>query len=51
LEQTIKGRYALPVNTARIYGPRTGVKNAPVRTGRTYGPYVRGVCTGSAYRP
>jgi len=39
-----KGRYALPVNTARIYGPyvrpvHTGVCLTPVYTARIYGPY------------
>jgi len=39
-----KGRYALPVHTARTYWcifdtVCTGVKNASVYTGRKYGPY------------
>ena len=50
-----KGRYALPVHTARTYGPYvrgvyTGVKNAPVYTGRKYGPYIRVLGTHYPYR-
>jgi len=48
-------RYALPVHTARIYGPYvravcTGVKNAPVYTGRKYGPYIPVLGTHYPYR-
>jgi len=50
-ELVTKQQYALPVNTARVYGPSL----RPVYTGaffdtRTYGTYVRAVCTGSPYR-
>jgi len=50
LVSSVKGHYALPVNTARIYGPylrvvRTGHPYiravSTVYTVRTYGPYIR----------
>jgi len=51
-----KGRYALPVNTARIYGPyvrpvHTDAFLTPVHTARTYGPYVLVVRIGLNMEP